>query len=358
MLQSTTTGTFIVRESDDIFSVLSVQEGNNVKHYRIHQLHDGRFQVNSFLRFSTLSELIDHYQHHADGIPVRLSKPLLRNSSTLQPNLHQNLKELPRSKILLKEIFQKGEFSEIWKGKMRDGKRSIEVSVEIPILDSKSKTDFFKESMIMNDLNHSNIVRIHGICSKESPILIVTEFLEKGDLGEYLKENKEKSLELGELITISAQVASGMAYLEKHNVVHRYLAACNVFMHEGNIFKIGNFFFARSLTLLELFDNPDVRLFIRWMSPEVLTKLKYSTKSDVWSFGILLYEMITCDSLPYTGLRNRDVGLKVIKGYRLPKPCSCPESLYEIMQACWNEQPEHRPTFKELQNTMTNMVGF
>ena len=355
---STTTGTFIVRESDDILSDLwlSVQEGSNVKHYTIHQLHNRIFQISSFLQFSTLSELIDYYQHQADGFPVKLSKPLLRNSTTLQPHLHQGLKELSRSDITLTEMLQKGEFSEMWKGKLRDGDRSMDISVEIPILDLKTREDFFKESMIMTDLNHSNIVRIHGCCSEESPMLIVTEFLGKGNLREYLRKNKGKFLEIKELSTISTQVASGMAYLEKHNIVHGHLAAQNIFMAEGNVVKIF-LSLARALTLQEIFDDINLRVLIRWMPPEVIVEWKFSTKSDVWSFGILLYEILTYDRLPYTGLTNAEVGLKVIKGYRLPKPYFCPDILYEIMQACWKEEPEHRPSFNALQNILTNMAA-
>ena len=352
LLISTATGTFIVRESDDNPSELSlsVLEGNDVKHYSIHQLDDGGFYISAWSRFSTLPELIAHYQHVADGLPVQLSKPFSeQNSASEQPNLHQDLKELPRKNILLTEILQEGVFSGIWKGKLRDGDESMNVIGKISDLGTTSMTDFFEEAVIMNSLHHPNIARIHGICSKEYPILIVTEYFQKGSLSNYLHSMSGKSLKVHDLIAISAQVAHGMAYLEKCKVVHRNLAASNVFITEDNFVKVGDFSRARSLKEEGSFTDPNARVFLRWMAPEVLTDGKFTTKSDVWSFGILLYEIITNGSLPYARMSNGEVTLKIIEGFHLRQPVRCPHWLYMIILDCWKPEPEDRPTFEALQ---------
>ena len=294
--------------------------------------------------------MIAHYQHVADGLPVQLSKPFSeQNSASEQPNLHQDLKELPRKNILLTEILQEGVFSGIWKGKLRDGDESMNVIGKISDLGTTSMTDFFEEAVIMNSLHHPNIARIHGICSKEYPILIVTEYFQKGSLSNYLHSMSGKSLKVNDLIAISAQVAHGMAYLEKCKVVHRNLAARNVFITEDNFVKVGDFSRARSLKEEGSFTDPNARVFLRWMAPEVITDGKFTTKSDVWSFGILLYEIITNGSLPYARMSNGEVTLKIIEGCHLPKPVRCPHWLYMIMLDCWKPEPEDRPTFEALQ---------
>ena len=356
---SATTGTFIIREKNDNQLVLSVSvlEGSDVVHYRVHQQDDGGFYISTCSRFSTLHELIAHHQHDADGLPVKLSKPLLRIPTSEQPYLHHDLKELSRSNISLTEILQRGEFSDIWKGRLREGDKSMSVSIHLPNLGSKGKKNTFEEAIIMNGLCHPNIIRIHGICCKENKCLIVTECIEDGSLFDYLQKKSGKSLKVIDVIAISAQVASGMAYLEKKNIVHRDLVSWNVFMAERNIVKIGRFSLARSLPELGAFVDTSAKVAIQWMPLEVLIERKFSTKSDVWSFGILLYQMITHGRPPYPGMSNEEVVKKMEKGYRLPKPVRCPQWLYKIMLDCWEAEPDDRPTFYALQYSLSNIAA-
>ena len=347
---SKATGTFIVRENDDNQLVLSVSvlEGNDVKHYIIHQVDDGGFSISTWSRFSTLNELIAHYQ--SDGLPVNLSKPFLeKNSTTKQPHFQQDLIELPLSSIWLTEMLREGECSEIWKGIWRYREGAMNVSVKLPKFGCEIKEDLLKEAMIINGLRHPHVLRLHGVCSKENPMFIVTEFFEKGSLLNYLQRLSEKSMKANDLVLISAQVASGMAYLEKCNIVHRSLAARNVFVAERNIVKIGNFARARSLEEEGSFTEPNARVLIRWMAPEALFEWKFSTKSDVWSFGILLYEIITNGIRPYPGMSNEEVIIKIKEGYRLQQPVRCPHWLYMIILDCWKPEAEDRPTFEALQ---------
>ena len=255
-------------------------------------------------------------------------------------------------------MLREGECSELWTGILgyRDG--SMNVSVKLPKIGCEIKEDLLKEAMIINGLRHPHVLRLHGVCSKENPMFIVTEYFGKGSLSNYLQGMSGKSMERNDLVLISAQVASGMAYLEKCNIVLRSLSATTVFVAERNFVKIGNFARARSLKGERSFTDPNARVLIRWMAPEVLFEWKFSTKSDVWSFGILLYEIITNGIRPYPGISDEEVIIKIKDGYRLQKPVHCPHWLYMILLDCWKPKLEDRPTFEALQYELETNYAF
>ena len=144
----------------------------------------------------------------------------------------------------------------------------------------------------------------------------------------------------------------GMAYLEEHSYIHRDLAARNVLVGEGNVCKVADFGLAR--VIKEDIYNPreGTKFPIKWTAPEAALYNRFSIKSDVWSFGVVIAEVITRGAMPYPGMNNRQVLEAVERGYRMPPPEGCPDPLYNIMLSCWKHECEERPTFESLKNLL------
>lgn len=223
----------------------------------------------------------------------------------------------------------------------------------------------------MKKLRHPKLIQLYAVCTLEEPIYIITELMKNGSLLEYLK-GKGRNLKLPQLIDMAAQIASGMAYLEHENYIHRDLAARNVLVGENNIVKIADFGLARLIREDEYEARLGARFPIKWTAPEAANYSKFSIKSDVWSFGILLTELVTYGRNPYPGwsqltmrickfrlfhmlfcfipaMSNAEVLKQVTGGHRMQAPPGCPNQLYEIMLECWNADPLKRPTFETLQ---------
>lgn len=165
------------------------------------------------------------------------------------------------------------------------------------------------------------------------------------------KAGRNDDVVLPQLIRISAQIAAGMAYLESRNYIHRDLAARNVLLGDssGNVVKVGDFGLARVIQEDAYEARTGAKFPIKWTAPEAALSNRFSIKSDVWSFGIVLFEIITKGETPYRLLSNEETITKVYNGYRLPEPRGCPAPLYAIMQECWDKDDNKRPTFETLQ---------
>uniref|UniRef100_A0A665UP63 Tyrosine-protein kinase n=1 Tax=Echeneis naucrates TaxID=173247 RepID=A0A665UP63_ECHNA len=226
---------------------------------------------------------------------------------------------------------------------------------------------------ILKALYHKNIVKYKGICQEEGgqAIKLIMEYLPLGSLKEYLPRNKSKT-NLSTLLSYSLQICKGMEYLGSRNYIHRDLAARNVLVENEGTVKIGDFGLTKSIKDNEGYytvkDDHDSPVF--WYAPECLTLCKFYLASDVWSFGVTMYELITyCDSTKspmtlFLAMIGRTQGqmtiirlVKVLQeGKRLARPESCPEPVYELMRKCWEQLPENRITFKQLIEDLTNML--
>uniref|UniRef100_UPI00398F0612 tyrosine-protein kinase FRK n=1 Tax=Pristiophorus japonicus TaxID=55135 RepID=UPI00398F0612 len=347
-------GSFIIRESESKIGdfSLSVRDGDTVKHYKIRRLDGGGFFIARRATFHTLVELVDNYMQSQDGLCTKLDAPCQKLETPVTVGLSYNTVdqwEIPRNSLKLIKKLGAGMFGEVWQGVWND---RTQVAIKTLKIGTMAKEDFLREAQIMKMLRHPKLIQLYAVCTVEEPIYIITELMKYGSLLDHLHNNQGTSLNIRDLLEMSAQVASGMAYLEVQNYIHRDLAARNVLVGENNICKVADFGLARVF----MTDDESVyearegtRFPVKWTAPEAIHSNKFSIKSDVWSFGILLYEIITYGKMPYPGMTNYQVIQELAKGYRMPCPSECPPPLYEIMIDCWRDNDCERPTFETLQ---------
>jgi fyn-related kinase len=327
---------------------LSVRDGDTVKHYRIRQLDEGGFFIARRTTFRTLQELVEHYSKDPDGLCVNLCKPCVQVEKPQPEGLSHRTRdqwEIERTSLKFVRKLGHGQFGEVWEGMWNNTTPVAIKTLKPGTMDPK---DFLAEAQIMKKLRHPKLIQLYAVCTVEEPIYIITELMRNGSLLEHL-QGKGKGLKLQQLIDMAAQIAAGMAYLESQNYIHRDLAARNVLVADNNVVKIADFGLARLIKEDEYEARVGARFPIKWTAPEAANYNKFSIKSDVWSFGILLTELVTYGRIPYPGMTNAEVLHQVEHGYRMPSPPGCPAPLYDIMLECWNRDPMKRPTFETLQ---------
>ena len=301
------------------------------------QKQKGRgFFVSANSSFSTVQELIESHCQEAGELGIKLTHPCLIP-------VHRN--KVDRKELKLLKKLSSGRFSETWQGLLQG--KSVAIKMPLKKTNEGSHLNFLHEANIMQKFAHNNIISLLGVCTNGEPHYIIMEHMANGNLQEYLSTRGSKPLEEQEIIKMAAQVASGMIQLELSKCIHRDLAARSILVGENNICKISNFHYAQDdshgydLTVIPA---------VKWTAPEVLSATAYSTKSDVWSFGVVLFEMITHGQAPYADMTDEQVTDKVVnENYRIPFPKSCPERLYSMMLHCWKTDPISRPTFETLQ---------
>uniref|UniRef100_A0A8D9F015 Tyrosine-protein kinase n=2 Tax=Cacopsylla melanoneura TaxID=428564 RepID=A0A8D9F015_9HEMI len=352
-------GTFLVRDSEHnpLGFSLSVKDweetrGYHAKHYKIKPLDKGAgYFIASSQTFPGLHLLINAYSKNALGLCHVLSRPCPKPKPQiwdLSPELRDSW-EIDRSEIVLLKKLGQGNFGEVWYGKWRN---NIEVAVKTLRQGTMSTQAFLQEAAIMKKFRHDRLVALYAVCSKEEPVYIVQEFMNKGSLLEFLRNGEGRLLQFGDLIYIAAQVSSGMAYLELKQLIHRDLAARNVLIGDNNVAKICDFGLARVIEDDEYCPRQGSRFPVKWTAPEAIVYGRFSIKSDVWSYGILLMELFTYGQVPYPGMHGRDVIEQVERGYRMTKPAShyIPDAIYRLMLQCWDANSDKRPTFEFLKH--------
>ncbi|XP_042359115.1 tyrosine-protein kinase SRK2 [Plectropomus leopardus] len=347
-------GAFLIRncESQEGELSLSVLDGGRVKHYKLKKLENGDYYVSRTRTFQTLMELVEHYSKQADGLCVRLGEPCKKMEAPQTHGLSYNTVdqwEIDRSSIRLLRKLGAGQFGEVYEGLWNE---TTAVAVKTLKPGTMDAEDFLREAQIMKRLRHAKLIQLYAVCTMEEPIYIITELMKNGSLLEYLTKDKGITLGISDQIEMAAQVASGMAFLELQNYIHRDLAARNVLVGENNICKVADFGLARVF----MKENENVyeakegtKFPVKWTAPEAIHDNKFSIKSDVWSFGILLYEIMTFGQMPYPGMTNYQVVQRVPQGYRMTSPPNCPKVMYDIMMDCWKANEQDRPTFETLQ---------
>uniref|UniRef100_A0A8B9U946 Tyrosine-protein kinase n=1 Tax=Anas zonorhyncha TaxID=75864 RepID=A0A8B9U946_9AVES len=297
--------------------------------------------------FPTIPQLIEHHYTTKQVITKKSGVVLLN------PVVKDKKWVLNHEDVTLGELLGKGNFGEVYKGTLKD-KTPVAVKTCKEDLPQELKIKFLSEARILKQYDHPNIVKLIGVCTQRQPIYIVMELVPGGDFLSFLRKKKDE-LKTKQLVKFSLDAASGMAYLESKNCIHRDLAARNCLVGESNILKISDFGMSRQEDDGVYSSSGLKQIPIKWTAPEALNYGRYTSESDVWSFGILLWETFSLGVCPYPGMTNQQAREQVEKGYRMSAPQKCPEEIYKIMQRCWDYKPENRPKFSEIQKELSSI---
>ncbi|XP_052468451.1 fibroblast growth factor receptor 2 isoform X7 [Carassius gibelio] len=245
-------------------------------------------------------------------------------------------------------------------------KEAVTVAVKMLKDDATEKdlSDLVSEMEMMKMIGrHKNIINLLGACTQDGPLYVIVEYASKGNLREYLRARRPPGMEYSydiarvsdepltfkDLVSCTYQVARGMEYLASQKCIHRDLAARNVLVTESNFMKIADFGLARDVHNIDYYKKTtNGRLPVKWMAPEALFDRVYTHQSDVWSFGVLMWEIFTLGGSPYPGIPVEELFKLLKEGHRMDRPANCTNELYMMMKDCWHAISSHRPTFKQL----------
>ncbi|XP_028918919.1 fibroblast growth factor receptor 3 isoform X2 [Ornithorhynchus anatinus] len=296
--------------------------------------------------------------------------PMLANVSELELPADPKW-ELSRSRLTLGKPLGEGCFGQVVMAEaigIDKDKPNKAVTVAVKMLKDdatdKDLSDLVSEMEMMKMIGkHKNIINLLGACTQDGPLYVLVEYASKGNLREFLRARRppglgysfdtcklaEEQLTCKDLVSGAYQVARGMEYLASQKCIHRDLAARNVLVTEDSVMKIADFGLARDVHNIDYYKKTtNGRLPVKWMAPEALFDRVYTHQSDVWSFGVLLWEIFTLGGSPYPGIPVEELFKLLKEGHRMDKPGNCTHDLYMIMRECWHAVPSQRPTFKQL----------
>ncbi|XP_048194065.1 fibroblast growth factor receptor 2 isoform X6 [Perognathus longimembris pacificus] len=279
--------------------------------------------------------------------------------------------EFPREKLTLGKPLGEGCFGQVVMAEAvgidKDKpKEAVTVAVKMLKDDATEKdlSDLVSEMEMMKMIGkHKNIINLLGACTQDGPLYVIVEYASKGNLREYLRARRppgmeysydinrvpEEQMTFKDLVSCTYQLARGMEYLASQKCIHRDLAARNVLVTENNVMKIADFGLARDINNIDYYKKTtNGRLPVKWMAPEALFDRVYTHQSDVWSFGVLMWEIFTLGGSPYPGIPVEELFKLLKEGHRMDKPANCTNELYMMMRDCWHAVPSQRPTFKQL----------
>uniref|UniRef100_A0A8C2G4S7 Ephrin type-A receptor 6 n=1 Tax=Cyprinus carpio TaxID=7962 RepID=A0A8C2G4S7_CYPCA len=274
--------------------------------------------------------------------------------------VHEFAKEIDPSRIRIERVIGAGEFGEVCSGWLRiPGKKEIPVAIKTLKggYTERQRRDFLRESSIMGQFDNPNIIRLEGVVTKSRPVMIVVEYMENGSLDSFLRKH-DGQFTVIQLVGMLRGIASGMMYLSDIGYVHRDLAARNILVDDNLVCKVSDFGLSRVLE-----DDPEAaytttggKIPIRWTAPEAIAYRKFSSASDAWSYGIVMWEVMSYGERPYWEMSNQDVILSIEEGYRLPAPMGCPVALHQLMLLCWQKERSRRPQFNDVVSFLDKLI--
>ncbi|KAJ4934015.1 hypothetical protein JOQ06_006823 [Pogonophryne albipinna] len=322
-----------------------------VYHFRIQRSIIGAYFVSDKVSFGTLGELISYYQKNPRSLGVPLEEPCAQQRELFDMEPW----ERPREEFRLHKKLGEGHFGEVWEALWTTENKKVAIKT-LKQEDTK-QDEFVKEVQALKSLHHPKLIQLLAMCSRGEPVYIVTELMNKGSLKSYLASAEGQVLTSAHLIYMGSQIAEGMAYLEDRNIVHRDLAARNVLVGDDLVCKVADFGLARIIKDSVYTASRNTKIPVRWTAPEAAIYQRFSVKSDVWSFGVLLYEMLSRGKMPYEGKSNKEVLDLLSSGFRLPCPSRCPPNIYRIMMDCWGAEPSKRPSFHALHSQLDSIYA-
>ncbi|XP_063042669.1 tyrosine-protein kinase Tec [Engraulis encrasicolus] len=355
-------GGFMVRDSSSpgkyTVSLYTKSSGDGVPVVRHYYIKESRGTPNQFYLaerhlFNTILELIDYHKHNAAGLVARLRYPVGKHgvAPTTAGFSYDKWEINPAELTFMKELGS-GQYGVVRLGKWR---AQHKVAIKAIREGAMSEDDFIEEAKVMMRLSHPKLVQLYGVCTQQRPIYIVTEFMELGCLLNFLRQRRG-SFGFEDLLSISLDVAQGMAHLEANGFIHRDLAARNCLVNDSFVVKVSDFGMARYVLDDQYTSSMGSKFPVKWSPPEVFNFCKYSSKSDVWSYGVLMWEVFTEGKMPFDQNQNHEVVLMVTKGHRLYRPKKATPPIYDIMERCWQEQPEERPSFADISFMITEAL--
>uniref|UniRef100_A0A671QD23 non-specific protein-tyrosine kinase n=1 Tax=Sinocyclocheilus anshuiensis TaxID=1608454 RepID=A0A671QD23_9TELE len=336
-------GDFLVRESQGKQEyVLSAHWGGQCRHFLI-QSTDGVYRLDGE-GFTSVPLLIKHlissHQTITKRTDIVLKRPIVKDKWVLE---HDD--------VILGQSIGRGNFGEVFSGRLRSENTPVAVKACRENLPAEHKNKFLMEARILKQYDHPNIVKLIGVCTQKQPIYIIMELVQGGDFLTFLR-TEGHNLKTRMLIKMAENVVSGMAYLESKKCIHRDLAARNCLVGEESVVKISDFGMSRQEQDGVYSATGGMKQIpVKWTAPEALNYGRYTTESDVWSFGVLLWETFSRGVTPYTiphNMNNQQTRDEVERGYRMPAPNNCPGEIYALMCQCWQYEPRNRPSFRKL----------
>ncbi|XP_026286789.1 proto-oncogene tyrosine-protein kinase receptor Ret [Frankliniella occidentalis] len=329
------------------------------------------------------SEYQLHSVYRHDGGDLQAAAPPPRRTSNVDPRW-----EVHRGRLTLHEEIGAGEFGRVLRGELVS---ETHVSVTVAVKTLRASTgpgspelrDLLSELELLKDVEHPNVIRLLGACTDPSgPLYVLLEYCSQGSLRGYLHrcrwsdkedddeqrknkdpddkrdEEKRPSMTPRKIIGFAWQIAKGMDYLGQLKLVHRDLASRNILLNENLVCKISDFGLSRDVYVDEAYCKLSAgKVPVKWMAPESLLMRVYTSKSDVWSFGVLLWELCTLGGAPYSGVAPHDMVALLAAGQRLARPEHCSRELHRVMQGCWQAEPQERPHFSQLVTILDGMLA-
>ncbi|XP_048359731.1 tyrosine-protein kinase SYK isoform X3 [Sphaerodactylus townsendi] len=374
LLGTRTNGKFLIREKDTngSFALCLLHEGK-VVHYRIDKDKRGKLSIPEGKKFDTLCQLVEHYSYKADGLLRILKNPVpspdfpprngyqreaLPMDTAVYESPYADPEEMKAKNVTLDrnlltledQELGSGNFGTVKKGtyEMRKGRKTVAVKIlKNESNDPSLKDELLREANVMQQLDNPYIVRMIGICEAESWMLVM-EMAELGPLNKYLIKHRDVTEK--NITELVHQVSIGMKYLEENNFVHRDLAARNVLLVTQHYAKISDFGLSKALGSNDYYKAEHYGKWpVKWYAPECMNFFRFSSKSDVWSFGVLMWEAFSYGQKPYKGMKGGEVSQMIERGERMERPPACPLEVYDLMKLCWTYDADNRPGFSAVE---------